>query len=454
MRLFFNKYKKEIGILILAFIVEVIFFSILIPISLNRGLDYTALSGDSKAYILLAENILSTKSFSLSKSEPYFPESFRSPGYPAFLAALFSITLGNKALALFLQGLILSFLPLVLYLLFRHVASEKVAWFAAIISIFEPIRLFLSNSFLSDGLFALILALSLLLFFEYFKSDNLKYLLTSGALLGFSILIRPIAMFLPFLFFAYFLWDKKFSWRGILIFSYFLLAILIIVFPWMLRNKVEFDSWQISSVGSFNFAYYNSMEFLKYHGESADPKLIKAADDFKNQIKDHTSLALSNTAEFNQFTFDVIGSNPFGYLKFHLVKTIPFFVTDGLRDIARSLRLVSDKPLNISSAIVGRDWKSLLDYLSDFDLEAVLFFVGTAFWSAVSLLAGLFFIRQIINWRIPNFKLIFLFSLVIYFALLTGPVANGRYRFPVAAFLILFSINLLSDIINKEEYKP
>ncbi|MBI5221550.1 MAG: hypothetical protein HY979_01975 [Candidatus Magasanikbacteria bacterium] len=228
----------------------------------------------------------------------------------------------------------------------------------------------------------------------------------------------------------------------------FLCAIVVIAFPWMLRNKINFDSWQISSVGSFNFAYYNSMEFLRYKGVSADSELINAAKEFQSQIKDHTYLALSNSEKFNAVTAKVIGSDPLGYLKFHIIKTIPFFMTDGLRDIARPLQIISDKPLNISSAIINRNWKSLSDYLANFDLEAILFFAGTIFWSSVSLLAGLFFIQQVMNQGFADSKLFLIFSLIAYFAILTGPVATARYRLPISALLIIFSINFLYNIIR------
>ncbi len=442
--IFSINYRKEILILFLAFISQLMFLGVLKYLSSSSGLDYMSLTGDSKAYVLLADNLLSERVFSLSRSEPFFPESFRSPGYPIFLAGLFLMTFGNKAVALFLQGLILSFLPLIVYILLKRISDERVAFWSSIIFIFEPTRLFVSGSFLSDGLFALIFTSSILFFMKYFNSDDFKSLIFSGLLLGASILIRPIAIFLPFIFLIYYLWQKRFSGNGIYRGALcFLAAVVIVISPWMLRNKVIFDSWQISSVGSFNFAYYNSMEFLRYQGAAADPKLIMAADDFRDQIKDHTYLALSNSEKFNEFTFEVIGSDPFGYFKFHVIKTIPFFATDGLRDIARSLQIISDKPLNISSAIINEDWKSLINYLANFNLEAILFFIGTIFWSIVSLLVGLFFIQRAINWRNADFKSIFLFSLIVYFALLTGPVATARYRFPVSAILIFISGNLL-----------
>src|SRR6185437_16542785 len=48
-------------------------------------------SNDAYQYALLGENLVNHQVFSESTSSPYIPDTFRTPGYPVFIALLFAV---------------------------------------------------------------------------------------------------------------------------------------------------------------------------------------------------------------------------------------------------------------------------------------------------------------------------------------------------------------------------
>lgn len=53
----------------------------------NPAYSFPVHGGDSPEYIILAENLIQHRTFSPKPNEPFTPETFRTPGYPLFLAA-------------------------------------------------------------------------------------------------------------------------------------------------------------------------------------------------------------------------------------------------------------------------------------------------------------------------------------------------------------------------------
>lgn len=450
---FLEKYSRESKILLLSLAVQTVVFFILFSLAASRGLEFTEFRGDARAYQVLAENIVGYRVFSLSPSAPFSPESFRSPGYPLFLAALL-LTTRSWFITLFIQGLLVSFAPLLLYCIGKRL-HERAAFAASIFFIFEPARLFLSNSLLTDAFFTLILFVSLFILFNLQSSYGHSIL--SGVLLGTSALIRPIALYLP-LVFVPFLWfiqsrPKEVEFvlarkRKIGLVVLFLVGFFVSIFPWSLRNKILFDSWQLSSVASSNLATYNVPEFVRYKtGVSTELSAeLRKLDEGVGPLE---ARSLSRIGVLNRFSKKYIYEDPFGYLRFHLVKTIPFFVTDGLRDIARSLNLLADAPINFSTLIVRGDFAKIAGFFREGGAAIVLFLLGFVFWILVSFLAFLGVLKGVFRMENARSTILFFAGLILYFALLTGPVSNARYRLPVEGLMLFLASIALAKSSEK-----
>lgn len=407
-------------------------FALMSYVAHLKGLDLKVLTGDSKGYVILAQNLLERGVFSVATSEPYYPESFRAPGYPVFLAALFAI-FSFSNLALFVHALLVGTAPILLYLLLRD-WHERAAFWGAILFAFEPVRIFLSSSFLSDGLFTLIFLATLLFLEQSYKERSLSYVVLAGVLLGFAILIRPIAIFLPLLLGIYLLLRLDALRLKVVYTSIFLASVLLITGPWMLRNHSLFGSWNISSVGAANLMLYNAPEFLKWYPIENGVSVLETFRAKQSALPREEALSLARSTEFTSAFRQVIEGAELRYVIFHVFKTIPFFITDGLRDTVRQMQIEIGAMPNISTAIMRGEIGSILAYLKTGGLPIALFLIGSGIWGIVTVLCIVEGVRAVfaLSWR----PVIFLLILIAYFALLTGPVSNARYRVPIEGFML------------------
>jgi hypothetical protein len=426
----------ELRILILSLVVTLLATWGMVVAAERNNTDMTTLTGDARGYMLLAENITSYHMFSMAKEEPFYPESFRAPGYPGFLAMLFAI-FGNWTLILFAQAALVSVAPLLLYKLFSPY-YERPAYWGSIIFIFEPIRLFLSASLLSDPFFVCVFLGSLVLLDTARRKGESDFIVLSGVALGLAILVRPIAMFLPLLYAVYLQYMIR-PWKHGLRASVTLLCVVAVcVGPWMYRNYTYFGSWGISSVGSANLMLYNAPEFLKYHPDERGERFLRAFRTQQDSLPREDALSLARTPVFNWAFREVIRGHEVSYAVFHVVKTIPFFLTDGLRDTVRLFGVEVGNIPNISTTLMKGDVKQIVGYLTRGGLPITLLLLGSGFWALVCGLYAYASVRLLLvrKWGL----VISMTCLVCYFALLTGPVSNARYRVPVEGFLLVIAL--------------
>lgn len=403
----------------------------------SQGLNPTALTGDAKGYMLLADNIRTQHMFSAATSSPFYPESFRTPVYPFFLALLFSLT-GGWTTVLILQVLLMSIAPVLLYLLVRPY-HERAAFWGSVIFALEPLRLFYSASLLSDALFMVMFLCTLLLLER--SRNSLGYSALTGIFLGTSILMRPIAMFLPFLFVGYLLWFASSLRKGLVLLIVLCVAVLVTVAPWSLRNHALFGSYNISSVGAVNLMLYNAPEFLKFN---SSPHGVAVYQDFmakQETLSREDGLSLARSSEFTRAFREVIRSQEFSYAIFHVFKTAPFFLTDGLRDTVRLFNVDIGTMPNITTDLLNGRVGNVLSYFFGGGIAIWLLLTGAVFWGVATLL-WLWLTLGALR-RKENTIWVFFAAIVLYFAFLTGPVSNARYRLPVEGFLIVSAAAIL-----------
>lgn len=404
----------------------------------SQDLRFPNLTGDSNHYKILAEHLLEKQAFDTYPGETS-PEIFRTPGYPLFLVLLLGILGSWKAVAL-AQSLLMVGVPLLTYFLGKRIFSENTALAASMVTALDPTRLFFSTLTLADGLFTLLLLLSVFLLFAALDSPGAdrKKLFFSGLFLGYAVLVRPIGQFLPLLYLGYLFF--KLPQRKLLIKTgiIFLIPFVIVVGSWMLRNKIIMGTWQLSTVRDSNLAYF-AMLYLK-EKEGISPEFLMGELAKKAGGQDSLALITPEAQPLNrEFTRSVIGSHPFSYLKFHLVKTVPFFLNDGLRDIERTLRLNSALLPNITGLLLRGDLGALWGVLKSGGRDMVYLLVGSGVLGLIFLGAILETLRGIFEPRRRIFVAFFALF-VLYFALLTGPIANARYRLPASPLLFLLGI--------------
>ena len=183
-------------------------------------------------------------------------------GYPLFLRLLGSID-PNAVLPVYMVQLLLSTITACLLIaLGKTIHKERAGVYAAILYGLSPNSQFWSLTVMSEILFAFWLTLSLYLFIRYQADRKLSLIFISGLALGIGALTRPIGLYLAPLWAIVLIWwesrsTKTIRWGSVIS---FLLGMILVILPWMMRNYVVRSEFVFSDVSAktssnFNLAY-------------------------------------------------------------------------------------------------------------------------------------------------------------------------------------------------------
>lgn len=105
---------------------------------------------DYRVYDRLAINLLDHRTFSEELAPPYAESYFRTPGYPAFIAAVYALS-GRQFLTVRIaQFIVLGLTALLLYSLARRYFSERVAAISALLCATYPPLVFMSAMYTAE----------------------------------------------------------------------------------------------------------------------------------------------------------------------------------------------------------------------------------------------------------------------------------------------------------------
>lgn len=240
----------SIIVFILAFISRIIFTAI---IASNNPVYFSG--PDTITYYDLACNLLKKGNFIVDKINN--PGIFRTPGYPLFLASIYSsFGINNLPVVLF-QVFLSSIACVLLYYILRRLFTRWVALAGIVLYALDTPSIYYSNKVLSETLFTCIFIVFMLTLTLFFEKKKAGYIIVSGLLLGIITLIRPVtyylAFFLIFLFIIYFPKQIK---RGISYFIVFTLIYSSVVAPWVIRNYAVAGYLGISAVKELNLCNF------------------------------------------------------------------------------------------------------------------------------------------------------------------------------------------------------
>jgi len=257
-------------VVIIALAVRLLFFTVLAPWDTAEEL---ILHSDSLGYHELALSILNG-SFSIDGAL----NAIRTPGYPAFIALFYWAFGPIPAAVIFVQCLLDSLVVIVIY---KSIQDPKIAFSAALIYAFNPISVFFANTLMSDTLLVLTVASAF-----YLRERRI-----AGVATGIAALIKPVALYLPMVFVAWYLYRRQ--WKMAI---WIVIIHAVIVSPWMYRNYVQFDTFAISSSQDYNLLALIAAPVMasgdrittreahqKYESTSENP-FTKASEDKKTAI--------------------------------------------------------------------------------------------------------------------------------------------------------------------------
>ena len=162
----------------------VLVFSIAIKLTLALNVDDVPLRKDERAYVNLANNLITTGRYT---------SLFRPPAYPVFIAAVLESGGGIEAVRV-VQVVLSTLTVLFVYLVAsRHLGRRTARWAAGIVA-FDPVLVAFSHFFWTETLFLFFLWAMCVALLAPFRLDRGRSWLVAGLCFGAAGLTRPVIL--------------------------------------------------------------------------------------------------------------------------------------------------------------------------------------------------------------------------------------------------------------------
>ena len=365
------------------------------------------MSNDSYSYLATAKNPWEGY-FSIPNQ--FYDQRLRIvPGYPLIIFLL-------SWLDIKYFYLLSSFIPIAVGAIFYKTFSKELPQTSKLVYLFlilDPALYFESFKVLSDSFFLLLMVLIIYFTKKCISEKSYKYSIFAGLIFGYSVLVRPIAYYLPFIVLIIFAATRSEHFKRILVLT---LIAIIIPTAWIGKNYYEYGVTILSSVQGTNLII----------GEVAGVRALAENKSYEEIIADEDilkSAQLPRDATAKQvYQYDVsraknvLPNHPLQLLKLHIVGVAKILFGPGKMTISELLPFM---PISVTKLVI---------YLS----------------GAISILFGSFSLIAIAIYFYRS-KTYFLLSIYeIYFLVLaSGSTAYSRFRIPISPIIFMLSLILL-----------
>jgi 4-amino-4-deoxy-L-arabinose transferase-like glycosyltransferase len=278
-----------------------------------------ALANDTDRYVPIARGILAGTAYKWNTDRP--GELLNTVGYPLFLAGVYAIggtAPGGVALA---QLLASGALALAVYLVMRRSVGSTAAFIGAAILALDPLGILWSMTVLTETMLAVFLGLAALMLVSWTSSQSHWRLILAGLLMGIACLVKPYALLVAALWAIGILVfpmvghgpRSRRILHGVRLTGTFLLPIVALVVPWVVRNALLWNCPTLSSVDRVTMRDYVAAKILQ---ETEGLSLDQAQAQLRAQ---DPGVCPNGNARYA----GMILSNPAIYAKLHLAGTIP-----------------------------------------------------------------------------------------------------------------------------------
>lgn len=434
------KKEKIFLIFLVAFVLRLTVFLLFRPWDIQVQTE-SVLDGDAPEYHKLAECIVNHFTFC--------GNTFRTPGYPFFIAIFYTLFGAKPWVVLFAQ--IFVDLVTIFYVLKigEMVFSRRVGIIAATFLAINPNSIFTTASLYSDSLFVALLSAFLYFYLRGLKLGEGRNFLIAGGLLAMAVLVRPVGQyyFLILLFFTL-LWPTRnlvtrLKW-GLL----YALAFVITISPWLYRNYTLYDTVKLSSVQGETLLFWQVGYTRGW--ETHQSREVIAAE-FKSQAK-----ALGYSENSNPFTNESIAQKlAVQYIKTHPVVftsrwikgMINTYVNLGTADIVNKLGMTPTQ-LPPDSFVNEKGFKLISLFLqtkSFAEISSGLIVLVLLLINYSTFLLGAYVLMR--RHQLAVFAL-FVAS-IVFFTIPGGPMGLARYKLPCEPFYLLVGAVYIDQFLNR-----
>jgi 4-amino-4-deoxy-L-arabinose transferase-like glycosyltransferase len=414
---------------------------------------------DAPEYVQLAGNLASHRIFSRDSQLPFTPELFRTPGYPVLIAPLARLPGQLEVRVIILQVLLSVALAWAVYRLGLEMGSgASVAGLAALLVALSPNLAFLCTKVITETLFTLILALSLLLYNRYKRSWAVHHLVGAGVCAGLLALVRPIAVGFPLVLAGHVL-VRAFGPRPRPRVATALVPLAVagmVVLPWVYRNGQQTGRYILSTASEHNLYLYNAATVLSSEQniplpESRGLMLAEAQERFGPlDTTDEPGLwqavsmvALRHLMRRPLRTAAVQVAGMVSCLT-SPISINPLLVHSGVSEDMEPHVFQRALALAIRGRVVSAfrmAWDQRMSLAGPFALVVVaLALVHTLLLLVSGVVAVAVSSGRQYLWLLPT---------IVYFTILPGPVGDARFRAPVEPLLALLAALGLSWVFGR-----
>lgn len=408
-------------------------------------------SYDSHEYLASAETILHNHSFQVSVENPD-PETFRTPGYPLFIAIIYSI-FGESTLALLIFNVLFNTASAALiYVIVRKIYGFIVGISAVILYLSDFTTNYYLFRIITEPIFtfALILALYLILLILEGGGNTYKYFAV-GIILSAAVMIRPAVynLVLPVIIILIISQYRKHTITQIIKFNTALvIPVLVIIGGWHYRNYVTTGYPIFTSLSGYNLLFFNGAGVMsEEEGIDFYEAQYRLGCDAEGGRKHNGARYRSLHPETSAYSWEklslvwsheginIIRTYPFVFLYSHLKGCLIFFIDlPGMKYYYEIKGNIFQKTIELFSK-----YRLIFLFLSVEIIYLLLMYIG--------LMKYLYDKSTLRQFTVFDTLLIII---LLYFCLMSGgPVAYFRLRIPVMPIITIMGAAGLYNIVTR-----
>ena len=403
---------------------------------------------DSETYVRLARNIYADRGFSeahVSKTE-FPPNSIRTPLYPAVVGLFDTFVPYGFVFVSFLQIIAAGFIALLVYKIAVSFVSSNLAFGAAILVSFEPLISVIHMLIMPETFLVLFILLFIFYFLRFIDSEKKKDLALSVLMLALAVYTKPVALYLFIIPIVFLLFRK----HGVVLAVFFLVALFLLLSPWMIRNKVVVGKFDMTTDDTGNLCGWELAGVLatKYHIDSSDFTKLYALPEYETTMKRCASTSSALKIFLTEYPLD--------FLKTSTLSVASLFINDGYSSFLGAHSETNSNHLT-PAVFTNRDWRQKITLaagtLGRYELTMVI--AGKLLWFFVSMLAIIGAYSLVAHKKLQS--ALFLFCVLLYFVAVTtvstGFGVGARLRYPVSPILVVFAGVGIAGLAKKQVQK-
>jgi 4-amino-4-deoxy-L-arabinose transferase-like glycosyltransferase len=378
-------------------------------------------------------------------------DTFRTPGYPLFIALFYSLFGEAPWVVLISQAFVDLATMYVVFKIGQLVFTERVGLIGAALFAFDTNTMFATTTLLTETLFVCVLMGGFYFYLRALLRFELASAILGGLLLALATLIRPVAEYLFVILIVFAVaWITTGTIKARLKTAAILsLAFALTIAPWAYRNYALYDTVSLSSIQGENLLFWQ-VTYAKTWETGRAPEDIEAefrAEAASRGYEDGGN-PFENAAIAQEIAVEYISSHPMTYASRLMTGILHTFTNLGTGGIVNTLGytptyLPPEVMFSSDSefALVSRFFatKTPLEIVVGMLVLAMLMVHYSAFaLGAMTLLAS------------RRFAILLLFGAAIaYFAVTSGPIGLARFRLPVTPLYLLVGSVFIDQLLER-----